>query len=81
MDAGHHTLTCQACGAPLSKLKSLPVAAPVTRAAVTHQPHTHKNRKRAKPPKKSSFKYKKRRKGFWRKFAEEAFDLVEDIFD
>ncbi|WP_298857612.1 hypothetical protein [uncultured Sulfitobacter sp.] len=79
--AGQHTLTCGACGAPLRNLKMLPVAAPVSKPAITHQPRVVKQAKPAyvkspKPAKKS-----KKRKGFLRKLAEEAFDLVEDIFD
>jgi hypothetical protein len=84
LDVGHHTLTCAACGAPLSKLKSMPISATMPQPAVTHQPAVLKMRKfpkshdvrRSKPSKRT-----KRRKSLLRKFAEEAFDLVEDIFD
>lgn len=76
--AGQHTLTCGACGAPLSQLKMLPVAAPARAPAISHQPRAAKPAY-VKPAKQS--KKRKKRKGFLRKFAEEAFDLVEDIFD
>lgn len=84
LDIGHHTLTCSACGAPLSQLKSMPTNMARPQPAVTHQPAALKQRKfqkhddahRSKPPKRA-----KRRKSLFRKFAEEAFDLVEDIFD
>jgi len=85
LDAGHHTLSCTTCGAPLQRLKSLPVVPPLPQTAVSHQPAPAKLRKRpkaakparlSKPPKK-----RKRRKSLFRKLAEEAFDLVEDIFD
>lgn len=81
LDAGHHTLTCGACGAPLRQLKAMPVAAPAPRPAVTHQPAAAKPRKmpKGRPVKKS--KPRKRRKNLFWKIAEEAFDLVEDIFD
>ncbi|UWR27544.1 hypothetical protein K3757_06320 [Sulfitobacter sp. S223] len=75
LDAGHHTLTCGACGAPLQQLKLLPVAAAPVRPAISHQPRVRKLPK-AKPTKPV-----KRRKSLFRKLAEEAFDLVEDIFD
>ncbi len=79
LDAGHHTLTCAACGAPLRQLKSLPVAQAPVQPAISHQPAAPVLRplpKAAKPVKRP-----KKRKGLFRKFAEEAFDLVEDIFD
>ncbi len=77
-EKGQHTLTCGTCGAPLRRLKMLPTAAASPKAAITHQPRAVKPAyaKPAKPTKK-----RKKRKGFLRKFAEEAFDLVEDIFD
>ena len=77
-EKGQHTLTCGACGAPLRRLKLLPTAAAAPKPAVTHQPRAMKPAyvKSYKPEKKG-----KKRKGFLRKFAEEAFDLVEDIFD
>lgn len=81
LDTGHHTLTCQSCGAPLSALKALPVpqtqAAP---AAVSHQtPAKIRKLPKARPVK--STRKRKKGKTMWRKIAEEAFDLVEDIFD
>lgn len=72
---GHHTLTCRACGAPLNRLKALPQ--PVQARAVTHQaPAKLRGMTKAKPVKR-----RKPRKSLFRRFAEEAFDLVEDIFD
>lgn len=79
LDAGHHTLTCGACGAPLQRMKVMPAATAAAKPAVTHQPQPAKLRplpKAAKPRKPA-----KKRKSLFRKFAEEAFDLVEDIFD
>lgn len=79
LDAGHHTLNCGACGAPLQRLKLMSVAVEPARPAVTHQPAAPKLRQlpKAVQPSKPS----KKRKSLFRKFAEEAFDLVEDIFD
>jgi hypothetical protein len=49
--------------------------------AVTHQPAVRKTRKLTKAKSKKPVKRPKKRKSLFRKFAEEAFDLVEDIFD
>ncbi len=78
---GHHSLSCSACGAPLRVLKAFPVADTALRSAVTHQPKTQKARKRPKIETAKYKVYKKKRKSLFRKFAEEAFDFVEDIFD
>lgn len=78
LDAGHHTLTCGACGAPLQRLKALPAPQAPVKPAVSHQPVPLKLRNL---PKAKPIKPRKKRKGLLRKLAEEAFDLVEDIFD
>lgn len=80
MGLGHHTLTCSACGAPLSSLKSFPVAPVRPDPAISHQP-APKLRNRPKATVSKPKKPSKKRKGLLRKLAEEAFDLVEDIFD
>ena len=83
VEATQHTLSCSACGAPLGQLKMLP-APPVVKPAITHQPAVVKSRAKPKPlfvkPSKPS-KKRKKRKSLFRKFGEEAFDFVEDIFD
>lgn len=81
LDAGHHTLTCSACGAPLRSLKMMPSAAPAARPAVTHQPTPAKLRPMPVEVYRKPSKPRKKRKSLLRRFAEEAFDLVEDIFD
>ncbi len=82
LDAGHHTLTCGACGAPLSQLKMLPTAVPAPRPAVTHQQPAAPNlRSLPKARAAKPVKPRKKRKSLFRRFAEEAFDLVEDILD
>jgi hypothetical protein len=59
----------------------MPVAAREMPDAVTHQPAVRKTRKLTKAKSKKPVKRPKKRKSLFRKFAEEAFDLVEDIFD
>ncbi|MGJ8618325.1 MAG: hypothetical protein ACSHWS_15900 [Sulfitobacter sp.] len=79
---GRHELACASCGAPLRQMKMLPQ--PVQKpAAVTHQPVV---RQFAKPTKVVEKKYKKpmkvkKRKKWFKDWAEDVFDLVEDIFD
>ena len=77
-EPGQHTLSCSSCAAPLRNLKMFPVAAKTPPPAITHQPRAAKPAyvKAPKPVKKS-----KKRKGFLKRFAEEAFDLVEDAVD
>lgn len=72
-DNGRHELACSACGAPLHELKQMPgPMRPKERVKLVHVPVY----KEAKAKKK-----KKRRKSWSRRFAEELFDVVEDIFD
>jgi hypothetical protein len=80
LDAGHHTLTCGACGAPLQRMKLLPLASAPVQPAISHQPRAPKLRKLPRAEVKP-IKSRKKRKSLFRRFAEEAFDLVEDIFD
>jgi len=80
-----HELACSSCGAPLHDLKALKVDAKPVRSrgrkpveapeyGISHREPP----KKMKAKKKSS---KRRRKGFFKEFFEDAFDLVEDIFD
>ena len=74
-----HELSCSSCGAPLHDLKMLRRdheedhhrVAP-SRVRGTYDPVHHSHKPKRKNKKKKSFK---------RKFFEEAFDLIEDIFD
>lgn len=81
---GGHELACGACGAPLHEMKWLKAEKVKSdkgkRSAPRSAPHGHGypdrddwqgDRKRRK----------KRRTPLWKKVAEEAFDLIEDIFD
>ena len=78
-----HELSCNTCGAPLSRLKMLPkaVGAGAAPAAVPVRPtpkpaYEFEYRKSRKKPKKRKY-----RKGLARKLFEEVWDVVEDIFD
>ncbi|WP_187432016.1 hypothetical protein ROLI_009780 [Roseobacter fucihabitans] len=79
-----HELACSSCGAPLHDLKRLPREHPgktelVRPSAVRRFPQAqspyapHRNA----PVKRR----KKKRKGFMKHLLEEAFDVIEDIFD
>lgn len=78
-DKTHHTLACASCGAPLRNLKPMPVARPV-RPAVSHQPAPVVRKPKPSKPSKPRKKDRRRKSWLW-EMAEEAFDLVEDIFD
>ena len=81
LDAGRHELACSACGAPLHELKALPARKTERHAHPTPaRPMPHRDwedRPRRRKPRR---KVKKRKKIF-RGLVEEAFDLIEDIFD
>src|SRR5690606_14112999 len=86
LDQGRHELSCANCAAPLRNFKALPARVPdraSDRGAVTHQaPLRRSPAARSKPRK--CYKPKKRQGWFGRglrDFAEEVFDVVEDIFD
>ncbi|MFK7751471.1 MAG: hypothetical protein AB8B51_02870 [Sedimentitalea sp.] len=76
-----HELSCSACGAPLHDLKMLPKAR-------AQKPVRAEGGKPAKPAKKKQKATKSRpvrgrrlRRGLMVKLIEEAFDVIEDIFD
>ena len=70
-----HELACSSCGAPLHDLKMLPKKKTGDRELV--RPSAIRQPDRPKPAKK---KYKKR-KSRWKDLFEDAFDIIEDIFD
>lgn len=78
-----HELTCSSCGAPLHDMKKFREAPRHKHERKPSFQETRKPAKRAKyekyhkPPKK----YRKKRKGLVRHLMEEAFDVIEDIFD
>ncbi|MEX0310626.1 MAG: hypothetical protein AB3N17_10315 [Tateyamaria sp.] len=72
-----HELACSNCGAPLHDLKKLPKDMSGDRELVRpSRPRTPS--KPAPKPKKKKYKKKKSR---WADVFEDAFDIIEDIFD
>ena len=76
-----HELSCSSCGAPLHNLKMLRLDRTGDRELVDRRQPAF-----AKAPKPSKKAYKadkaaKKRKSRRKSFFEEAFDLIEDIFD
>ncbi|MCV6597325.1 MAG: hypothetical protein OIF40_09620 [Mangrovicoccus sp.] len=63
-----HELSCSSCGAPLHDLKMLP-----KRKVIESAPRKH-----AAPPKS---KRKKKKKTLFSRVMDEAWDVIEDIFD
>jgi len=88
-----HELACSSCGAPLHEMKWLKPPAPekkVKRSAPMPAPHGYgqphpggrsgkKGRDDWGDPRRR--KKKKKRKSLFKKAFEEAFDVIEDIFD
>jgi hypothetical protein len=78
-----HELACGACGAPLHEMKWLKPPeqrrSDVKRSPERRAPHGHDLPQRKSKPKKA--KRRKPRKLLWKKALEEAFDVIEDIFD
>ncbi|MEP3334260.1 hypothetical protein [Sedimentitalea sp.] len=68
-----HELACSACGAPLHDLKMLRKDRSGDRELTP--------RKTAKPTKVRKSKSRKKRKSVFSKLFDEAFDVIEDIFD
>ncbi len=86
-----HELSCAACGAPLhdmKMLKSEAVTTPLSSADVNMARPKKREKVHATPlpvwEQKSGYskkKKKKKRKTMAKRFFEEAFDVIEDIFD
>lgn len=77
--AERHELACSSCGAPLHDLKKLPRDRTGDRELL-ERPRTsfaYAN----KAPKPSKKKKSKKRKSWLKDVFEEAFDLIEDVFD
>lgn len=75
---GRHELSCAACGAPLHDLKMLPQekAKPAKAKKVGGGTAPYKKMKKNKAHKKP-----KRRKGLMARVFDEAWDVIEDVFD
>lgn len=79
-----HELSCASCGAPLHELKAMPLR-PDPAPRGTRAEHAARRgakgsyRARRKPPKPA--RPRRRGKGGLRRLLDEAFDVIEDIFD
>lgn len=79
-----HELSCSGCGAPLHNLKKLPsdsIGKSSTKSRARYDggvtpPDYWERRSKPRKPKK-----RKPKKGLAQRFLEEAFDVLEDIFD
>ena len=89
-----HELACGACGAPLHEMKRLKTQQPdrpVKRSPRAPAPHGGplpredwrggRDRAGHDDPRWRKKKKRKRREPLWKKALEEAFDVIEDIFD
>jgi hypothetical protein len=79
-----HELACGSCGAPLHEMKWLRAdrdAGAAKRSPRKPAPHGRSDWKsdQRRPP--ARVKKRKKRKGLLREVFEEAFDVIEDIFD
>jgi hypothetical protein len=83
LDKRRHELSCASCGAPLRQMKMMAQPAAPARPAVSHQPQVRQFVVASKPAKQKVIKSKKtkKRKAWFKDWAEDVFDLVEDIFD
>lgn len=79
-----HELACGACGAPLHEMKWLKPPEKrretVKRSPERPAPHGFAGGS-ARPERPKKARKKKRRTPMWKKALEEAFDVIEDIFD
>lgn len=78
-----HELACSNCGAPLHDLKMLPIGGGrrTARAATPTRPTPKAVHPKQPHPKPSKVKKKSKRKGLWKDIMDEAWDVIEDIFD
>ncbi|WP_116599902.1 hypothetical protein [Primorskyibacter marinus] len=79
-----HELACTSCGAPLHNLKMLRTDATAAvkgaqgKTMRRGKPVMAKTDRPSRKPKKARYK---KRKGLAQRFVEEAFDVIEDLFD
>ena len=74
-------MSCSSCGAPLHDMKMLPTHREGPRELVPPSRIRSQTPDRPYKAKKSRPAKRKRRKGLVKKIFEEAFDVLEDIFD
>lgn len=78
-----HELSCASCGAPLHDLKIMPVSDHAKRPSRV-APSRVRSRKPIEPryaPHRDDYKTRKKRKNWLSEALEEAWDVIEDIFD
>lgn len=78
-----HELACSRCGAPLHELKMLPNRPErvTARTATPDRPTPKPVHPRQPHPRPKKVEKRNKRKGLFRKIAEEIWDELEDIFD
>ena len=78
-----HELSCSSCGAPLHNLKMLPISGGrVTARAATPSRRAPKAVHPKQPhPKPRKVEKRKKRKGLFKRLADDLWDEIEDIFD
>jgi hypothetical protein len=84
LDQSRHELSCSSCGAPLHDMKRLPTernSDRVKNSSYVPGVTDFAKKARARPYNPPRRKYAKKRKGLMRHLIEEAFDVIEDIFD
>ena len=79
-DRSRHELSCGSCGAPLHKMKAMPLArAPVQQR--WSEPSAPLKRYKSSKKKRVERPLKRRGKSLAKKAFEELWDVIEDIFD
>lgn len=82
LERARHELSCANCGAPLHEMKRLPQEHPGKSDLVRPSAVRSKTRRHKQQVREHHYKRPKRRgKALFRRFVEEAFDVIEDIFD
>ncbi|MCP4821188.1 MAG: hypothetical protein GY883_18550 [Shimia sp.] len=80
-EQGRHELACSSCGAPLHDLKAIPVQKHRAEREAAYSAKPKKSGGKSVKSYKKPRKKLKSKKKFAKKFFEEAFDIIEDIFD
>ncbi len=81
LSKARHELACASCGAPLHELKRLKKPVETPRSQPRPEPKPSKSWSKESYRRKKSRKRERPRKSFKRRFLEEAWDVLEDIFD
>ncbi len=82
LEKGRHELTCSSCGAPLHDMKRLKRAEKPRNPSKPGYEYSKGTKKKHKLRDQAfDRKPRKKRKGMMRHLLEEAFDVLEEIFD